>query len=189
MKKVHLISLALTVLLVLSFFQSCKKASTDNRTPDDNNYYIRFKANGVQQNITYLASISYDHSTSPTELHSCFGISSDPSGSQAVYLTLWNTTAFVPNMTLHESVIIAGASPQILFTYSTNTTSKDYKSAGDFDLHPSLPRNFSLKITAFTSESVKGTFSGTLYQEKSGGEPDITNKLEITEGEFNLKRS
>lgn len=189
MKKIKLVSSVLVGFLLLTFLYSCKKSSPDDRTPDNNNYYVRFKINGVQQNLTYLAAISYDHYVSPVELYGCYGISSSPSGSHAVYLTLWNTTAFASNMTLDESAFVMGDIPKVTFRYTTNTSPRDYVSAAYFDLHPTLVKNFTVKITAFDTKSVKGIFSGTLYPEKSNGEPDIINKVEITDGEFNFKRN
>jgi hypothetical protein len=166
------------ILLAVStlFFASCKKDSSNNNGSD---YYIRAKLNGEQKEFKVnvaavkgaLASNVYTLVINGNSSNEQFNIAlwSDKDDFQAGKTFSIDAPAVGSYNTLAYVTPIGSADPSYMWvtTYAWDV----------------VPETMTVTITEATSTYIKGTFSGTIYQDI---ETSVNSKA-ITEGSFSAK--
>lgn len=173
------------ILLVLISISSCTKNSGGGGGNPPQNFYLRFKNNGVQNEYKAHAEGNFNR-VSGANYNSIVGA------------TKVQFEATKNNMTIGLTTI-GKASPNTTYTnYTTATATKAkllqlafYDEAGKFfmswgeEFLSIMPAGSTadarVVITEATSEYIKGNFSGTLFSQ------GYTSKITITDGEFYLK--
>jgi hypothetical protein len=173
MKKFSIFPALLLLLLV-----SCKKDGQDD------NYYVRFSADGISKNYTgYVfaheeiisgyTTLAVNGATTPTSFDDYMGF----------YIDNFPTAApFTPGIYLDNSPDYS-----LLSTYEVNGIS--YESGETVAEEAitngvTLTNHFRLNITERTATTIRGTFSGDYYVEAN---VQSGNKITVTNGEFYAK--
>jgi hypothetical protein len=173
MKKIFLIPAFFLLLLI-----SCKKDGQDQ------NYYVRFSADGVSKSFTgYVfaheevisgyTTLAVNGATSPTSFDDYMGFYIDNFPTAAAILPgiyLDNS----PDYTLLSTYNINGLEYEAGETVAENAINDGI----------TIANHFTVNITEKTSTTIRGTFSGDFYFEA-----DVQNgdKITITNGEFYAK--
>lgn len=172
MKK-HLI-IALIALVIVA---SCNKEN-------DTDYYLRFKANGVDKSLSGYVFAHKETTGGFTSL-TILGATSATTFTDYLGLYLDNT----PNSSTVFTTGTYGdvsANYSLLSTYTSN--SPDYEAgeevASEAALHSVTINHLQLTITSMDNETISGTFSGDYYED---GNVQTGTKISITNGEFNAK--
>lgn len=156
-------------------------------------YFVKFKANGAQQNFTIPSSTAQFHDSitvAGKKVH-IYAVGAAGMNFHSIQFGIYSDKVLTGTTNYRESDLLYGYQPQMIMIYVNNPTSFGNLSIGSYDplppySFPSIPRDCSISLTEVTATSIKGTFSGTVYLEKPNGEPDLNNKTSITNGEFFL---
>lgn len=193
MKK-QLFGICITVMAFSSIFITGCKKNTDIIT-NNSQYYVRFKANGVEKNYTIPVTTSQFHDSlifSGNKVH-IFATGGANSNGHIITLGIYSEGLLTANTVYKESDLLFGFQPKVMFIYNSNPGAYAYLSMGSYAPIPSafpqysgIQRDCKITMTNVTSTNIKGTFSGTVYHEKNNGDPDLIDKVSITDGEFFL---
>lgn len=185
------IKLFTPILLTLCLISSCKKNfSGIDPTNQPTDYYIKFKANGVLTEYKKDAAGNFNvYSASPP---ASYGTSIY--GSKVENQTTKDAASLLLSSTTENKI------NRVYTSYSTSVSNHEkasllsigmFDSAGEFFmswaqesvsvLPPGTLVNNTMVITAFSTAGIKGTFSGTLYNN------NFSKRISITEGEFFVK--
>ncbi len=175
MKKTGLIAM---LLFAFSAFIGCKKQ--DNQSPNNNQsgYYFRFKADGKKTEYTTTAATMEMGDALPNHTGYFIGYTESGTKKNNFAFRLFDTEDIKANKTYTEAAYNASKVPAAygIWYNADGTCLLSFKTTAD----PIQP--FKVTLTEVTSTSVKGNFSGKV-KEQNG-----SNIVEITEGEFYLKR-
>ena len=189
MKQLQSISLAIAITLLL-FSGACKKDSAAGTTGTaSGSYYMRFKAAGVQKEYLQNAGGNFNHAQTTVGYYSStIGGTKDPFDAKKdnMALALVVKGLAQQNITYTNFTTIAAGSQKAYISQAGY-----YNEAGEFytswseDFNAAIPagteNNMKITITAVTSTSLKGTFSGVLYN------ADYSKKIVITDGDYLIK--
>lgn len=197
-----LFSAIATVFCFLIFLSSCKK-DKENAGSDNNpkgSYYIRFKANGIQQEFKSLpiAQSSYNSSQQVYVTGLLAYTDSSKTDQNLVNIVIMSTTPLSAGAIYKDPLkTLSGADkvPQVIITYN-DAQEKSFLSmglfsdeAGNFSTfipdYDKLVADANVTITEVTSTFVKGTFSGTVFNLDSNS--NVVSKMPLTDGEFYLQ--
>jgi hypothetical protein len=191
MKKQQInISLFLLASVMLMTTAGCKKNTSDLQ--NDNEYYARFKTDGVQQNYTIGVSPNPATLAIGSNQVTIYSTGATTVSMQNITIYFFTLIPLTSNFTHTETDLLLGTQPEIIFRYSKNLASNNYYPITNYDhagtnpLYAGLVRNFRVTVTAVTATTIKGTFSGTVYHENANGDADLSDKIQITNGEFFL---
>lgn len=185
MRKVSALSRFVWLVSFLSIcLTSCNNDSDDdNNVVPDEEYYVRFKVNGVQKDYKSLADVMLNEKNSGGLYQfSMVGLENFYEGGTTNNLTLSildpepvasqvEYTNYAPTSGEEERV-------QILILTYLDEAGVAYTALGDEFAILGVISDSKTTITEITETAMKGTFSGTLYN------IDRTKTVEITEGEF-----
>jgi|GEM_PF-3263429 len=185
------------IFIVALIIGGCKKTTNSTDLDTTGKYYISFKANGEQVKYTNPVivdslPIGYDFGgyhvriwemgAANLQIHSMsLGILTEDSLPQS-------------GRTYKESDIISGIWYGVIFAFNDSRGKYEYQSSGTYDspvaeFYPDIPKDCTITLTDVGSNTLKGTFSGTVYTFNDNGEPVFTDKISITDGEFYLPAS
>jgi hypothetical protein len=183
MKKLLSLSLAIVVSMVIA---SCAKNQPGG--PAANDFFIRFKANGVQTEYRANAETIYNKPNGTTEHITTLGGTKEQfepkKSNMTVALTTVGDNSLNVTFTNYATSAAGFKKAKLLQLAFFDANGKFFMSwSDDFAsiLPPGSPINCRLVLTEATSSYLKGNFSGTLFSQ------DYSTKLEITNGEFYLK--
>jgi hypothetical protein len=191
MKKYRSIT-TITLLALVVMITGCVKKSDiigNNAGP----YYVKFNANGAQQNFTIPLSTAKFHDSLiafGNKIH-IFSTGAANQNIHSLQFGIYTDKLLTSNTTYKESELVFGYQPKLIMIYDNNPGTFGNLSIGTYDpfapfLYPGTPRNCVLTIEEITATTIKGTFSGIVYHEKPNGDPDISTSINITGGEFFL---
>jgi hypothetical protein len=195
MKK-QLFRIYLAVIVIAAMATGGCKKNTENLVNNNNSgYYIRFKANGLQQNYTIPVTTSQFHDSltfNGNKVH-IFATGGANINLHSITLGIYDNTLLTSATTYKESDLIFSYQPKVMFIYNNNPGSFGYYSISNYAPIPALfpeyagiERDCKITMTNVTSTNIKGAFSGTVYREKNNGDADVADKIKITDGEFFL---
>ncbi len=171
---------------------SCIKKS-DVADVNTGSYFVRFKANGTQQNFTIPATTSqfYDSITVAGNKVHIYTVAAANMNAHSIQIGIYADKPLNASTNFKESELLYSYQPKMTMLYVNNPSGFGNLSIGSYDplppySYPSVIRDCNISITELTASSIKGSFSGTVYLQKSNGEPDVNNKTSITNGEFFL---
>lgn len=191
------------LLLFAIAITACKKdAGTKADAGGSSTYYIKFKANG--------AAIKYDYATKQGSNYVdssivvggkkiyTYDVGAANSSGQSMSVGVYSERQLkAPVAFLESDYLYLGSyaySPAVMLAFNPNPASLGtislglFSNATTFPEFSNLPRNGKVTITEYTTKTIKGTFSGTVYQIVSTGIGlDVSQKTIITEGEFYLE--
>ena len=192
MKKTRKINFSFGTLLICIalFATSCKKDIPGPTASGTSEYYMRFKANGITKEYKFdCAGQLNKFQTNPDVYASHFSGAKDEYvvNKNVMTVILFTNAESLLNVTYTNynttSPVLIPAR-DLIISYS-DETGEHYGSIYETAL-PYLPAglvcNNLLRITEANSVYLKGTFSGTIYNNS------YLKKIEITAGEFYLKR-
>jgi hypothetical protein len=173
------------LLSIVVVMNSCTK--TDDKV-DSNNYYMRFKANGVQKEYKANAAGRFNKPLGgATEYVSTLGGTKAQFEATKSNLTIALTTVGTNSLNLiytNYSTTAAGTKkPKLLQFAYFDENGKFYMSYAEdmtFALPAGSPINSRLIVTEASSSIIKGTFTCILYSQDF-------SKVEVTDGEFYLE--
>ena len=178
------LSFAYTII-VLNFILSCSKSEPG--TSASNEYYVRFKMNGVQVEYKANAEATFNKPSGSDHI-TTLGGTREPFEAKKNNMTIGLTTngANATNLTYTNYATLAAgtAKAKLLQLAFFDDSGKFFMSWSDDFVSLLLqgsPINCRLVLTEATSTFIKGNFSGTLYTQ------DYTSNTNITDGEFFLK--
>lgn len=169
---------AVVLITIFSLSTSCDKEKT-TKEPETIGYYIKFKVDGVQKQLTYTEGMRFitRFGTNSMNVEARADINPYPifkfefSNSKPIFNKNFTFTNKVSSDTLGFMKYNEGTSYNFEFTtvpaYDPRNINKD----------------FVFTLTERTETLVRGTFSGTIYNEVAW--PTVQSK-KITEGSFNL---
>jgi hypothetical protein len=198
MKKAILQSLYLFLLTGICIFisSSCKKDDHKN-SPDNADYYISFKADGVQKKYTNQAIASLGYSTQDKLYNSVLQGYQDfnTAGKSHIGIIIFDNTDITTG-SYHDPQKAANADGNKI----SKVTISYYDDAGNgyLSMGPMVDENgnplpgangatadANVTINKLTSSAVEGTFSGTVFLSTDA---TFKTRIAITEGKFILKR-
>ncbi|MDR7129708.1 hypothetical protein J2X69_002053 [Algoriphagus sp. 4150] len=176
--------------LLFCFLYSC--GSEDSIEPESN-YYFRFKVNGVQNNysetvnqsITFQgwswSDLSLDNGLLDTRVFAAKSI--NDGGKNSILFDLYHSSPLQTNHNYSNHGTSAMVDPEflVLGIYDENGTMFYTDNLG-WNKYNGGVNDATIRFNEITENSLKGTFSGTLYSTK-----DIGENLSITEGEFHVR--
>lgn len=175
--------------LFLCFLYSC--GSEDPIEPDDN-YYFRFKVNGVQydysetvkQSVTFQgwswSNLSLENGLLDTRVFASKSLSDG--GKNSLLFDLYHSTPLKANHNYSNNGSSAMLNPElfVLGIYDDDGT-MFYTDNSSWNENNGGMNDATVRFTEINAKSLMGTFSGTLYSTKDQGE-----NLSVTEGEFHV---
>ena len=172
-------------LIAIAFFSICitscnNESDKDNITPEES-YYVRFKLDGVQKEFNSLADVTLNKITSEGLYHSAVvGLEDRQMGASKNNLTffIFYPEPAVSNVIYTDHASDEGERAHILNLVYLDEAGVSYTSLGDEFSILGVISDTKITLTEITETSVKGTFSGTLYN------IDRTSTVVISEGEF-----
>ncbi len=169
MKRNFLKRLSIQILVLLFLAVTSGSCSKDDETAESE-YYVRFNANGQKLEFTLQGAVLAAFGQSGNQYNAAFtGGNTNSNVSLQVFDNKAITTATYSRYVLTGSAFIGA-----IIGYQDNS--------GTLFTQGAVNPNTSITISAITSTTVKGTFSGTV---KAAGKPDIS----ITNGEFYVWRA
>ena len=186
MKKFLFPLIAVTFIVM---FGCSKSKSGGSGTTTTNDYYIRFKANGVQTEYKAHTETIYNKANGTTERMTTLGGTKEQfvptKSNMTVALTTVGDNTLNVTFTNYATTAAGFKKAKILTLGFYDANGKFFMSwADEFSniLPAGSPINCRLVFTEATSTYLKGNFSGTLFSQ------DYLTRLEITDGEFYLKQ-
>lgn len=200
-RRIREIIAVICLFTTLAFMAGCKK--DDGPAGPKGEYYIKFKANGGDRLIddAVMQGIDIVDSTSLTiggKKVYTYSLGAANSSLESLIIGFYSETRLTAPRTFNEAVVFKNTYTEAILTYAPDaqslTSGQVYVSIGTvapipglFPEYASLPRDFTVSISEYNDTYVRGTFSGSVYQENGQGDLDTTKKISITEGEFKLK--
>ncbi len=189
MKKTLKMKFSYGILLIgmVLFAASCKKENIELTTAGTSPYFIRFKANGVQKNYSIpMTQKSYHDSLTlnGNKVH-WFEVAAANNVIETIDIGVYSDS-FVVSNTYNEKDLLFSYQPKVMIAYQV-PGNMGYISCGIYYLpiFPKYNRNCTVSITELTKTTVKGIFSGTLYQlDNTTGQPSLKDSVQITGGEI-----
>ncbi|MES1222892.1 MAG: hypothetical protein ABUT20_45790 [Bacteroidota bacterium] len=188
-----LILLSGYLLLIVS--TGCKKDTPTNPTDTDTpgNYYIKFKAGGVQKSYENDAVSLFNASSSDTLFSTIMGGGLTANTNTKDYFAILLGTrdpAVAGGRYVDFSPAPAGytEAEAMVLTY-VDANGKQFGEIGDaityllYEVHSESR----VEITELTTDYAKGTFSGLLFDPNTSG--TSAARINVTEGKFYLKRA
>ena len=171
--------LTIFFILAIALFISCQK-----NKPNDDNYYLKFKIDGVDKNYSGYAVFNRDTIAGYITL-TIIGANSATSYDDYMGIYLDNSPA--------GGTIGTGQYDDVSSTYTLLTTHA--KNGVDFEAgqsvaedaafyNVSLANHFKVNISSMDGQTARGTFGGDYYAD---GDVQAGTKLSITNGEFFVK--
>jgi hypothetical protein len=175
----------------------CKKSGNDG--PDHNNvdYYISFKADGVQKKYTSQAIATLGYSSQDKLYNGILQGYPDPATAEKSHIgiVIFDNKAIAAGTYQDPQKAANGDGDKItkvMLNYN-DEAGNGYLSMGamvDEDGNPfpganNVVADGKITVTKLTSTSIEGTFSGTTFLSTDA---TFNNKVAITEGKFILKR-
>lgn len=203
---IHLVNLfkvkkVIILLVFITGITACRKdAGTGADAAGSGIYYIKFKANGVEKKYSFsgkLASNYIDSSivVSAKKIYTYSLVGANSSG-HSFTIGLYNESPLKAPATFLESAYIYNTMATVVFAFNENLASTAAMSIGlvvpfpalfAYPQYDNLPRNGKATITEYTAHTIKGTFSGIVYQTVNNEALiDASKKTVITEGAFYL---
>lgn len=177
----------LIILCSLVSVISCKKESPGLAAGGSSPYYISFKANGVQK--TYSIPMTQKSYHDSLKLNGnkvyWFEMAAANNVIETIDIGVYSDS-FVVSNTYKEKDLLFGYQPKVMIAYQV-PGNMGYISCGLYYLpiFPKYNRNCTVTITELTRTTVKGNFSGTLYQlDNITGQPSLKDSVQITGGEI-----
>ncbi|MBC7826879.1 MAG: hypothetical protein H7122_03965 [Chitinophagaceae bacterium] len=186
MRKTYL-SLPLFLMILISMSACTKSAGGNGNASKD--FYLRFKADGVQNEYRAHVEGNFNKPSGPTEYITILGGTKVQFEAKKSNMTLGLTT--VGTTMLHTTYTNYSASApglkkaKLALISFLDENGKPYASWGEefsLVLPPGSPIDVRLVITEASSTHIRGNFSGTLYS------ADFSAKIKITDGEFYLEQ-
>jgi hypothetical protein len=175
---------ALLICLVV-LGASCKKITPELPDVSNSPYYMRFKANGVFKNYQMPANNIHDSVTITGKKIYGFQAGAANSTFESLVIIVWSDSFVVSNK-YKETDLVFGYQPKAFIGYQV-PGSLGYISYGLYDPQTLAKyRNSVITIASISNKEVKGSFSGTVYQQNSSGDLYLKDSLQITNGEFYL---
>ncbi|MBL7698903.1 MAG: hypothetical protein JNK79_12120 [Chitinophagaceae bacterium] len=185
--------LLLVVLAIVFIEGGCKKDNGDDDGPDpeDTDYFVEFKANGVQQKYTSNA-LSQVITQASDGLYSCvlqgYGDYPDNADKNLLSMIIWNTEPITTFTYLNNNWVQKADEtqvPQVLITYidAGKNSFLSQKVPSPIPPFDKIVSDVEVKISDLGEKHISGTFSGTLY---SVTDATFSTVVEITDGKFNL---
>ena len=198
MKKMFRPVWVVSIFIILLVIGGCKK--TKNQTDLSGNYYISFQENGNQIKYTVPFDIdslpvNYNFLGYHYNIWSMGGANVQQQSLMELSIITKDTLPQAGKMYKEsDNNIPSGVLSEVLFEYAPSWNVAYYQPISFYvvpgiDTYPDIPRDCIITITDVGSSTLKGTFSGTVYNSDDNADPILTDKISITDGTFYLPAS
>jgi hypothetical protein len=168
---------------------SCKKESNETNT-ENSIYYVRYKLNGINKSYSKLVSRAKHDSlkiSGTTKYWFEVNAVNADMKVEPINIAAWGIQKIKAG-TFKDTETTDGVQVKAIITYLP-TGSLSCISGGflNHTMATGYTANTVIDITQLDGKTVKGTFSGTLYQLNLNGTPPLlSSSITITDGEFYL---
>lgn len=190
----------LSLMCIFLALSGCGGEDGDEEPGATSEFYFRFRLDGVQQNypmvkgqINLIGSVGYDNGTDKHVINIAGIKNIHESGKETVTVFLGDSDGIPTGVNFSNFPDQGDDYPDFIFNmgyYDKEGNIYVAGGQGDSQIFTELYEPAFVKFLEITDTYIRGTFSGTLIDyETSGGINVFMGSVEITDGEFKVKRS